>query len=299
MGHRHPQITNVERNGRTDYDGRWGSIEEFAETAKWSTLNRDGRASDSSTDTVRGEHSKHSWSLGDDFDGVFNKVMNGWPEMAKRIKDVAMPVVSKVFAHVEMDHFDHVEDGSLASGFDVAAVAQGEPYYWLQHKTDIVEGKGTKVVRICSNVSASYGTDGEKLVKRGVVATALAYCLEAAGFMVEVIASDISLPYGNRQTFWIGIKQPGQTMDLNRIATALCHPGTLRRLRFAVSEGDERLAGEFGSGGYGSVGSPTPEDIEREKIDIVIGNDVFYLSEEGLVQHVLDLLEKQGVGIRK
>lgn len=298
----HTQIVAVKRGSRTDLEGRWSSIEEFAETAKHSTQNRSQYSGTSSTDTKESHHSAHSWTLGDDFDAVFGKVMNGWPEMAAKIRDVAMPVVSKVFSHVEIDHFDNVEDGSIASGFDVAAVAQGEPFYWLQHKTDIVEGKGTKVVRIVANVSASCGTSADKLVKRGVVATALAYCLEAAGFMVDVLACDtapLDSGLSKRQIFWIGVKGPGQIMDLNRVAMALCHPGMLRRLRFAVSEGDDRVAGEYGRGGYGRVGEPAPEDVAREKIDIVIGNDVMWLDENGLVEKVLELLEKQGVGIRR
>jgi len=281
------------------YVGKWENVEAFAQDAKVCTENRHAKASDSSTDEERYNHKEHSWTLGHGFNKLFELSQQGWGEVAERIKDTAMPIVHKVTAQIEVDHFEHVDDGSIASGFDVAAVAEGDPCYWLKHTVDIAEGKGSKVIRIGSSFMANWTIDADKMVRRGIVAAAIAYCLEAAGFMVEVEAASSVSAGGHRCLFWVAMKGIGQMMDLNRIAIGLAHPGMLRRFHFGVCEGDERLASAgMGSGGYGMCDEPNDREKAEHKIDIWIGNDVLNLSNEQLVPYVLDKLKQQGVKLR-
>lgn len=285
-------------DGRT-YVGKWENVEAFAADAKHCTLNRHPRGSDSSTDELKYNHAEFSWTLGHGFDKVVDLATNGWAETAERIRDTVVPVVSKVTAQIEVDKFEHTDDGSIASGFDVAAVATGDPCYWLQHKPELADGKGTRVIRIGSSFMASWSVDADKMVKRGIVAAAIAYCLEAAGFMVEVEAASSVSSGGKRCLFWVAMKGVGQMMDLNRIAVGLAHPGMLRRLHFAICEGDERLASAgMGSGGYGMCDEPTETEKQQHKVDIWIGNDVLRLTDEQLVPYILDKLKAQGVKIR-
>jgi len=281
------------------YVGKWENVEAFAQDAKHCTENRHARGSDSSTDETKYRHADYDWTLHHGFAKLHDMALTGWSECAERIKDTAMPIVHKVTSQIEVDHFEHVDDGSIASGFDVAAVAEGDPCYWLKHTVDIAEGKGSRVIRIGSSFMASYNVDAEKMVKRGIVSAAIAYCLEAAGFMVEVEAASSVSSGGHRCLLWVTMKGVGQMMDLNRIAIGLAHPGMLRRFHFGVCEGDERLASAgMGSGGYGMCDEPTEAEKKEHKVDIWIGNDVLRLTNEQLVPYVLDKLKAQGVKLR-
>ncbi len=292
------KLNAITTKGRT-HVGVWENVEAFAQDAKHCTENRHPKASDSSTDETRYGHASVEWTLGHGFNKLYELSQQGWAEVAGRIKDTAMPIVSKVTAQIELDRFEHTDDGSTASGFDVTAVAEGDPCYWLQHRTEIAEGKGSKVIRIGSSFMANYTINAEKMVRRGIVAAAIAYCLEAAGFMVEVEAASSVRGSSERCLFWVSMKGVGQMMDLNRIAIGLAHPGMLRRFHFAICEGDERLAKDgMGSGGYGYCDEPDEAEKREHKIDIWIGNDVLNLSNEQLIPYVLDKLKAQGVKLR-
>jgi len=277
----------------TDVVGRWESVESYALDAKRGTENRAAGSGASST-----KNPSPDWDLGQGFDLVFERAINGWPEVSERIRQIAMPIVSKVTQHVEQDHYDFVDDGSTASGFDVATALTGEPSCWLQHRTEIVDGKGQRIVRIGAMFSNHCGIRGDAMVRRGVVAAAIAYCLEAAGYGTEIVALSGQREGSSRMWSIVKVKRAGEMLDLNRAAVALANPGMLRRLQFGIVEGDERVHRDIRSNGYGIPTDPSSDMLKAEGIDHFVSTDVVNLDDAGIVSYVLDALRKQGVALK-
>jgi len=272
-------------------------VEEFAHAAKHATTHRAPGAERNSTEG----YAHHDWDLSQGFNKVFERAINGWPEASKDIRDVVVPMVDKITAQIEQDHYDFVDDGSIASDFDVPTLLTGEPSHWLQHRTEITEGKGHRIIRIGSATRNTAGVSAEGMYRRGVITAALAYCLEAAGFGVEIVGvGKTEGTYANCTYYsFTKVKGAGEILDLNRVAVAVANPGFQRRLDFAIRESDSRLvSGSIGRDGYGRSRDLSASEIEREKLDIYVPVDAARTPADKVVKYVLDELRKQGVKIK-
>lgn len=279
------------------YISRWGSVEEFAAAAKYATEHRCPGGGTSSTSHPKGDH---RWDLGQGFDLVHERAVHGWPEATKQIRDTVVPLVDKITAQIEQDHYDFVDDGSIASGFDVPTLLTGEPSHWLQHATEIVEGKGQRIIRIGSATRNTADVSAQGMFRRGVITAALAYCLEAAGFGVEIIGVGKTQGKAGCYYSFTKVKGAGDLLDLNRVAVAVANPGFQRRLDFAIRESDERLKrlGVADPDFYGRSTDLDASEIREEKLDIYVPVGAARVPASQLVDYVLTELRKQGVKIK-
>jgi hypothetical protein len=292
-----PAYTLETVNGREIPVGRWPNLEAFAldATLRSTRSNAADGSNDSSLDRDRGV----SHDLGHNFDGVVQRALGGWAEQAQAIRDIAMPIVTKVTSHIELEHYDFTDDGSIASDFDVATALTGDPSCWLQHRTEIVEGKGQRIIRIGCMVNGNSSLDAHRMLRRGSIGAALAYCLEAAGFSVHVIGYTCNADsMGGDQPLTmqcVTLKNAGEMMDLNRIAVGLAHPGTHRRLGWACRELEDRVPRMCRASDY-SRSIELPEAVRQsEKLDIYVPTSTAYMSDEQMVGWIVDELVKQGV----
>jgi len=273
--------------------GRWDSLEAWARDA------RDRETAPGSENGSRDYSATPEWDNGDGFDGVQARVELGWPEMAERIRQMAMPVASKVASMIELPTYDFTDDGSLASDFDVATALTGEPSYWLKCTPEYRNMAG-RILRIGCMINGNARDSADEFMRRGVAGAALVLCLEAAGYSVELrgYTCNRDRGYEPETIQCVTLKRAGEHLELNRIAMGLAHAGTHRRIGWACREADERVPREIRSGGYG-CSREIPEAFQAsEGIDVMIPYAAMGWNEPAIVAWVLGQLTKRGVTLK-
>lgn len=239
------------------------------------------------------------------FEDALKLAREGWPEGSAKVAALADAMVNRISAKIErQDLYFDVE----GADYDMGLYLKGEPECWNRWQTEISEGQGTRIFKLIYNISASGSVSGETITAKGAAVAALIQCLEYAGNRVELwIASGTCEHYSyerdgseNNQpatleTYTL-LKPADQPCDMDRIAFALAHPATLRRLNFAVRESwVEFMAEVRDSYGYSC------DVAERGDIYIAksFAGEPYWSSPESAQAWIMAELEKQGVKISK
>lgn len=223
----------------------------------------------------------------------------GWYKKADKFKKMVGPLVEKISNLIPRDEYFFDMEGV---DFDVAKVIIGEPEQWLQHTTVLSPGKGRKIFKIITTISGNCHLSAEQLEWRGTAAMALAECLEIAGFGTEIVRACVDRSQEENYCY-LGlttVKRADETLDLPRLAFAIAHPASFRRLDFRIIESIPGLCeSSCGWGGYGRA-----VDLPKE---IIGGSDVIAIgyddnidqidSQESAFNWVLAQLKAQGVDV--
>jgi hypothetical protein len=161
---------------------------------------------------------------------------NGWREGAERAAAVARRLEARIIHRIVRDDYTFDVEG-LA--FHLDRYLAGEPEHFIRIEESTVQG-ADRHVRIAVSNAISYVVKPDAVITRGAILTALVELLEYAGMGVELWLVDASSRSASeaRPLFisLVKLKAYDQPLDPPRIAFALAHPSSLRRLGFRMLE---------------------------------------------------------------
>ena len=241
---------------------------------------------------------KKDWTGTYNFDEAVNLAENGWPDGSEKINALTNLFLNKITTLIERPQVEYDVTGN---DFDVALVNEGVPECWLKITNEEVQaGNGTKVLRLVYNMSTSAGVTTDVMMSKGATVCALLEALEYAGFRVQLELFEATtygsyLDNGKHHMYMhIPVKEANQPVDRDKIAFAIAHPSTLRRLVFAADESDKHFMDKAGH----SYGTPCEAPTEDQG-DIYIGKSLLgepqWESTKEAVAWVLKQLQAQNV----
>jgi hypothetical protein len=210
---------------------------------------------------------------------------NGWPKGAERALQTRAVVERIVgFQSGRSQKWDYELVGDVV---DIGRYLTGEPEHWLTEDTgDAHQGR---VVKIVANVSISCGVSVESIFRRGACIATAVDAIEAAGKRCEVWLAYGAKTFGGGLTvqFFVPVKLASQPLDQDRIAYAICHAASSRRLCFSIQAQ------------LGAPASTTcPSEVEVEEGTIYLPSGYWkdgYNTDESIRELVSSICEKAGI----
>ena len=222
----------------------------------------------------------------------------GWPDGIKQIMPLRNALMTKL-ANLVPVAFPFMS--VTGRDFDIGAVIDGEPEQWVDYNDEISDS--FKAVTIVVNGAYSCGVSTEVVLARGACVAALVDLLELTNVRCTVILDMGFADYPNKDaliTARVVVKTFDQPLDLNRLAFALAHAASFRRMGFRLLENNPEYHQEVGTGCYGYPGE-VPKDrrgnvyIEQMQwSDKNTWQDIDFAK-----QWVTDQLKAQGIDILK
>jgi hypothetical protein len=257
-------------------------------------------------DTMAGEAGRASRLNDRSFTGVKNYheavklATDGWREGEAKAKAIADPIFTQVSSLIERYDVNYELEGH---NIDVARFVDGEPECWQKFEPTVVDGRGTRQLKLVFNCCVSGGLDRSVIISRGAGVAALVNLLEYAGNRVEVWLAMANHKQEKGIDVYVKVKDASQNIDMSQLIYALAHPSAFRCHMFSLMEGLDRETrrhfGVYTGGGYGHV-SEIPEDRRGDiYFSGAILHDPTWRSEEAISKWIIEQLEKQGVTLRK
>ena len=168
------------------------------------------------------------------FDDAYAMALNGWHAMESKLESISEPIFDVISSQVEREEFYNDVQGI---GIDIANYVNNIPECWVNIEPTIVEGKGNRIIKIVYAVSFSGSVASDTIANAGAVVLSLVKLLEFAGYRVDLTVG-FSCEGSNNGQFevYTNIKKPDQSVDVGRLAYALCHPSALRVHSFSLME---------------------------------------------------------------
>lgn len=219
----------------------------------------------------------------------------GWPDGLKKITPLRDALVTKLANLVPVNiPYYHV----TGRFFDVPSVLEGCPEQWIDYDEEISDS--FKAVTIVVNGSYSCGVSTDVVLARGACVAALVDLLEITNTRCNVVLEmgfATSTYQNSLASCRINIKTFDQPLDLNRLAFALAHAASFRRLGFKFLEQHPEYHRELGTWyGYpGEVPENRRGNIYIEQMQWSDKNqwqDVSFAK-----QWVIDQLKRQGIDV--
>lgn len=203
------------------------------------------------------------WAGGDLYK-VIALARSGWDEDLAEALALAESVVDTVEKNHEIKTFQPVWDVQGAE-VDVARYLSGEPENMVDYPM-LETSKHGRVITLCGSISYSSSIDADVIKRRGMVLCALALLLSRIGYASELWIN-MHAERNNGIDIKVLVKGTNDTLDPSRVMFAYAHPGTLRRLMFAVMHGvpQKFIDGCGIGGGYGHP-SPPVDDLPEGTI---------------------------------
>ena len=235
------------------------------------------------------------WTLTKNIAAAAKLAREGWAEGAAQIKTS----LETLHAAIPSKRFSR-EIGMAVTGpgtLDLGRYFEGHPEAWMvwQDREDTTASSKGPVVTIAFNITASGGVGTSEMIQKGSTIAALVDLLERSGRRVELILTCGTNPNkGHAIRITVRVKEAGDVLDIDRVAYALGHPSTLRRLGFSVWElapANARKACNIREGaGYGRC-----EDWDIPDALMIRSSDSSSRNEAGRLAFLRQTLEAQGV----
>jgi hypothetical protein len=183
------------------------------------------------------------------------------------------------------------------SDFDVATMLTGIPEYWSRLETE-TEQAPQETLRLTVNMAFLGGVSTRTVETRGAAVAALIQCLEFVNKRVEVnviLTSSADMGRGEMSSQTIRVKDAEQPLDLDRLAFAVMHASSFRRLGFAIRETDASFMRSTFSYGFATNPKVLPEGIYVP----VVQDGSFDNTTEGAIKWVIARLKEQGVTVNE
>jgi hypothetical protein len=200
-----------------------------------------------------------TWDLNAGYEGAVEVATNGWADGRKLVEQTLAVLAQSSGQGIPPE--DDVAGGVL----DVPSFVAGDPCHY---DCDPEDASGqARIIRIIIPLSVNWAVEANILVNRGAAIASVVDSLEARGQQVEVIAFSGHGTSRGQANVRFTVKQAGEHLSTDRLAAALCHPATFRRLCFAGVESLGGLTeGKFEvdpiRSGYGSPVTSTTLDFE-------------------------------------
>ena len=275
---------------------------DFIETAQNGTTDVPDGVRLSNEESLYGNSGWHGASV----EETFKLAKTGWAEGTALLRDQI-----KTFENIMPSRRVRQETVMDITGrgvLDFGRWATGHPEAWMvQQDTEVTDSSDGNIIRMVFNVSASSGVGTSEMMRKGATVVGLIDLLEQAGKRVELdlVAGSRGEVRNSKHSIRVvvRVKESDAPVDIERLAFAMAHPATLRRLNFKIWEQapvEARTAcsiptpSKLTAGGYGK-----PEDFEAIVDDkaIYIGASSLYKSYDEAVRvaWVKEELAKQGV----
>lgn len=240
------------------------------------------------------------WDLKLGWQGTLDMARQGWPA-GRRAVAAALATIPGDF-HIAPPQLSDIAGGVL----DAAAHVAGAPDCF---DIDDDEAAGrARVVRLLVPLSASASVPAKHLLNRGAAIASIIDALEAARISCEVEAMSCHESRSSHDQVCIRhtVKRAGDPLNLDALATSICHPATFRRLHFAALESIGDLVPGFMQGfkpadicgGYGSPGSYKAMDLEEPGTYLVPAyNEGNHDTAEHSRQSVAEGMQKLGFNV--
>lgn len=257
--------TKAEKNeGRTVqfiYDS-WSDFVDCAESAP----NMEGARVRASRRVSSKEWTPHDW------DESIKLARSGWYGAESKIRVMVSEMTALNGSMAETVAFQMACEGEE---YDVGALLEGRPECMYLPTSEIT--KGRNIYKIAVPTSGNGGLSAEAFIKQGSMVCAVVKAIEERGQTCEVSAHQVGINGTLAARFDIPLMSAGDSIDIPFLAFAVAHPSTLRRLMFAVMEGDPewKAMGASAGGGFGrthiidlggDIAVPGVEEVSRMSI---------------------------------
>lgn len=278
-------------------------FESWGEYLEYVSKNPDKSYITHSRRTTKDDYWAGDFTKTKDFQECLDLAHNGWLEGADKVKAISEPMFMHVSSLVERHDIVHDVEGIQV---DIARYLDGEPECWIQWEPKILQGPGTRILRLVLNGTFSGGVSTDTIEKVGALVTSLVELLEYSGIRVEVFLSQ-----NFKDTLGAGVVTPGETyvrahtkiksadqpLDIPRLSYVFGHPSCLRRLGFSFLEQQPMEYRKQMGSSYGWCG------MNSLKGDIIIPemhlmND-WTRTPETAEAWIIKQLEAQGVELKK
>lgn len=194
-------------------------------------------------------------------------LLKGWTEtadkMTRTLKTLPQPAPTKRQKSV------YSVAGHTAS---VPRYLQGVPTNMI---ASVPDRRKQPVVVINHSIAYSGFVRAERILQEGIKALQVVQAIEASNRNVKLNIVCISEDRGYKRGFKVCIKQPGERLNISKMAFPLAHPSMLRRMYFKYMEVEPEMPHRFW--GYGSPCNQDcpkfypdemyiPETVDVEKI---------------------------------
>lgn len=240
----------------------------------------------------------HDFTSTYSFDEAFKLAQTGWFEGAEKSKKISEPIFNHVSSLMEKSDITHDVEGIQV---DIARYLDGEPECWQQWVPTIVEGTGHRIVRLVFNGFVSASVPNETIERVGGTLVALIELLEYAGIRVEVMydmvfTTQYTANYPINVEAHVKIKSADQPLDVPRLAFALAHPSSFRRIAFSFLEQHTAERRKLSQ----NYGGPHQVSLEGDiTIPCLSYFNVDLQSQEKAEAWIIDQLKKQGVELKR
>ena len=233
-----------------------------------------------------------SWTLGSSWENAIELGRFGWQAGTDQLTDSI-----KSFESVLPSHRVRLETSMDITGpgvLDFGRWATGHPEAWIvQQETEINDPHAGDIIRIVFNISASSGVESSEMLDKGATIVGLIDLLERSGKRVELDLVHGTRPNNISIRVRVRVKEANAPIDIERIAFALAHPASFRRIGFSIWEQAAPAARKACSipGGYGRC-----EDWAEPDALYVPSSDMANFRDEARrVAWVTEQLTAQGV----
>jgi len=265
----------------------WGSYLDYCDTATATMTRRSSRDRESG-----------SWDGNVAWSGALELARNGWLEGAKRIEATSHKLEAKLIRNIVREEWNYSTDGDA---WDIGRVLADEPEHWIKRE-EVEDSTGSRHVKITVDLAASGGVSSNMLEARGAAIVAAIELLEYAGYRCEVhVAFMVAARYKANPIYICTalLKAYDQPIDLPRLAFALAHAASLRRIGFSALECANRTITVELEGNYGYPSTP-PESMTSDT-DVFMSSaglhDTDWENPECAERWIIQQLETQGISL--
>lgn len=227
------------------------------------------------------------------FDEALDLAHKGWKDGLKESTELSSRVERKLCGQIEREDVVYDVTGEM---LDIGRFCAGDPEHWGVWNSTVVEGKGSKLIHIVCNGTASAGVDKSVLIRRGAMVAAFVNLAELGGYRAKVTLAYKSGCGKVSTRILTTLKDFDGTMDQDMLAFALAHPAAFRCLGFSIwDQADNAEVQNMLGMGYGHV----RELAENERGDIYLqgmtSNDENFTNPRNAERWVVRELTKLGV----
>lgn len=177
------------------------------------------------------------FTLTSSYEEAMNLLLSGWSEVSKMItrKLSTNPAMETTIRQRSV----YSMAGHTAS---VPRYLQGIPTNMI---SSVPEKRKQPIVTINHSIAYSAFWQAESILREGIKALQIVQAIEAGNKRVKLNIVCIAEDCGHKRGFKVTIKQPGERLNVSKMAFPLAHPSMLRRMFFKYMEVEPDMPHRF------------------------------------------------------
>ena len=185
--------------------------------------------------------------------GATDLAVSGWDKGLEKIKAFAEQIADQVEQAVDTRRRIKIESSFVGGAVNVGRFVQGQPKHMIGIRTEKLQGDKERAVRIGVQCWNACGSNADAIMRRGSACAALIDELETMGFRCELDAVYHCNTANGSDSLIVNLKRSEEPVSLAKLAFALAHPSSFRRICFATYErySDKAHSETITQGAYG------------------------------------------------